>query len=324
MRRREFITLLIGTAAGWPHPGQAQQPAPMRRVGILSGFSETEMQPLLTAFRNRLSTLGWVGGQNLLLDVRLSKADYNRMKDDAGALVSLKPDVILAQGTPGVVAVRQHSRTLPVVFLLVADPAQMGFIDSLARPGGYTTGFTNFQFTMGGKWLDLLRQIDPNLTHVTLISNPNAGPFSQFIESAGQSLAIGITVASVNNSAEIEMAITEAARRPGGGLIVIPDSLTTVNRDTIIDLASRHRLPAVYPFRIFTANGGLMSYGLDFPELYRDAANYVDRILKGEKPADLPVQAPTQFQLVINLKTAKTLGLSVPMALQASADEVIE
>lgn len=328
MRRREFIALVGGTAAAtWPFAVHAQQPERLRRVGIVAGLSELEMRPLLAAFRDRLHALGWTEGSNVALDVRLSNADYTQMKVDAGKLIGLGVDVIFAQGTPAVVAIRQQSSTMPVVFILVADPENLGFIESLAHPGGVTTGFTNFQFSMGGKWLDLLRQIDPRVTHVTLVTNPanpNVVPFSKLIENAGRSFAMEITTASVTNPADIESAITKTGTRPGGGLIIFPDFLTTLNRDEIISLAARHRLPAVYPFRIFANAGGLMTYGLDFPKVYRDAADYVARILNGEKPGELPVQAPTQFELIINLKTAKALGLTVPLTLQASANEVIE
>jgi putative ABC transport system substrate-binding protein len=223
--------------------------------------------------------------------------------------------------------VRHHSNAVPVVFVLVADPVRQGLIHSLSRPGGQSTGFTNFEFSIGGKWLELLMEIAPHVSHVTLLSNPgnpNADQFSQFIEREGRSVGIGVNTASVQSPAEIEASVVATVRRPGGGLITFPDSLTTIHRGLIIDLASRHKLPAIYPFRIFPADGGLVSYGLDFPELYRQAATYVDRVLRGEKPADLPVQAPTKFELVINIRTAKALGLSVPLTLQASADEVIE
>jgi putative ABC transport system substrate-binding protein len=326
MNRRELITLLGGIAT-WPLAARAQQDVRARRIGIVSGFTELEMQPLLGAFREQLKVQGWVESQNLVIDVRLSGANFDRMKDDAGALLTLNPDLIIAQGTPGVTAVRQNSRTVPVVFVLVADPVQQGFIESLAHPGGNTTGFTNFQFSIGGKWLDLLRQVDQRIKHVTLISdplNPNAGLFSAFIENAGRLVSLEITTAQVTNPSEIQAAIDQAATQPGGSLIVVPDSLTTIHRHIIIDLAGRNRLPAIYPFRIFSTDGGLISYGLDFPQLYRDAATYADRILRGEKPADLPVQAPSKFELVINLKAAKTLGLAIPQSLLVAADEVIE
>jgi putative ABC transport system substrate-binding protein len=317
----------LAAAAAWPFAARAQQAERPRRIGIVAGFTESEMRPLESAFREKLDALGWKEGANITLDVRLGGGDYKRMTEDAGRLVGLRPDVIVAQGTPGVVAVREHSQTVPVVFILVADPVRTGLVESLARPGGHATGFTNFEFSIGGKWLEMLREVDPGVRHVTLIShpgNPTAGQFAQHIEDVGRTVAINVNTASVHNPAEIEAAVVAAAQPRGGGLIVFPDSLATVHRDLIIALAERHNLPAVYPFRIFSAEGGLLSYGLDFPELYRQAAIYVDRILRGEKPADLPVQAPTRFELVVNLKTAKALGLTVPPTLLLRADEVIE
>jgi putative ABC transport system substrate-binding protein len=330
VKRRDTIALLGGAAVwplSWSLAARAQRAERMRLIGLVAGAGEPEMRPLLAAFRERLKQLGWEDGRNLAIDVRLGGGDLKRMTDDTAGLVARNPDVILAQGTPGLTAVRRYSRTVPVVFVLVADPVKMGLIESLARPGGHATGFTNFEFAIGGKWLELLREVDRRVRRVTLIANPgnpNAGPFSQFIENAGRSVSVAVTTAPVHNAGEIESAIAAAAQQPGSGLIVFPDSLTLVHRATIIGQAARHRLPAVYPFRVFTAGGGLMSYGLDMPEVYRQAAGYVDRILRGARPADLPVQAPNQFELVINLKTAKALGLEVPLHLQQRADEVIE
>jgi putative ABC transport system substrate-binding protein len=326
MRRRGFMAGL-GAAAAWPLEARAQQSERSRRIGIVAGFTESEMPPLESAFREKLYSLGWKEGANVTVDVRLGGGDYKRMGEDAGRLVSLRPDVIVAQGTPGVVAVRQHSQTVPVIFIMVADPVRTGLVESLARPGGYATGFTNFEFSIGGKWLELLREVFPALEHVTLIShpgNPTAGQFAEHIEDVGRAVAINVKTASVHNLSEIEAAIAAAAQLPRGGLIIFPDSLAVVHRDLIVALAAQHQLPAVYPFRFFSSDGGLLSYGLDFPELYRQAAGYVDRILRGEKTADLPVQAPTKFELVVNLKTAKTLGLTIPPSVLIRADEVIE
>ena len=329
MRRREFL-LVAGGAASIPLTRPlvtfAQQ-AGKRLVGIVAGFSPSEMEPLLTAFRDQLDKLGWAEGRNLTLDVRLGAGDFKRMTDNTAGLIALKPDVILAQGTPGLTAVRHYTRSLPVVFLLVADPVKMGLIESLAHPGGHATGFTNFEFSIGGKWLELLRDVNPQLAHVSSITNPanpNSQQFSEFIEGSGRAVSVDVDTASVRNAVEIEAAIAACAQRSNGGLIVLPDSLAVVNRELIIELAARYRLPAVYPFRIFSENGGLMSYGLDIPDLYRQAATYVDRILRGEHPSELPVQAPNKFELVINLKTAKALGLSVPPSLLGRADELIE
>jgi ABC-type uncharacterized transport system substrate-binding protein len=327
MKRREFIALLGGAAAAWPMAARAQQDGRVRLVGVVGGFAEAEMRPLLIALRDKLKELGWTEGRNLSIDARLGRGNFKRMADEAGLLIGLNPDVIVAQGTPGLTAVREHSRTVPVVFLFVADPVRTGLIESLARPGGYATGFTNFEFTIGGKWLELLKELNPRVAHVTLISNPAnpaADQFSQFIAATARSAGLDLVIASVRNATDIAVVITSASRQPDAGLIVVPDSLTTIHRELIIGLAAHHRLPAVYPFRIFPAEGGLISYGLDFAEIYRQAAVYVDRILRGAQPSDLPVQAPNKFELVINLKTAKALGLDVPPNLLARADEVIE
>jgi putative tryptophan/tyrosine transport system substrate-binding protein len=271
MHRREVITLL-GGAAAWPLVARAQQGERMRLVGIVTGFAEAEFLPLLAAFRGKLKELGWAEGRNLSLEVRVGRGDFKRMTDDAGQLLTLKPDVILAQGTPGLTAVRQHSGTVPVVFVLVADPVRMGLIESLARPGGNATGLTNFEFTISGKWLELLREASPRLAHVTFVSNPanpNADQFSRFIETSARSAGLDIVTASVRNPAEIAVAIADTARHSDAGLVVAPDSLTTIHRGLIIGLAAHHRLPAIYPFRIFSMEGGLISYGLNFLEIYR-------------------------------------------------------
>jgi putative ABC transport system substrate-binding protein len=326
IRRREFIVTLGGAAAAWSLAARAQQ-GMLRLVGVLAGFSEDEMRPLLAAFRSRMSQLGWTEGRNLAIDVRLTAGDHQRVTAEAGALVGRNPDVILAMGTPGLIAVRQHSHSVPVVFTLVGDPVRTGMIESLARPGGNATGFTNFEFSIGGKWLGLLKEASPRLTHVTVIANPGnptASPLARVIEDAGRAISITVATASVHGANDIQAAISADGQQEGGGLIVLPDSLAVVHSGLIIDLAERNRLPALYPFRNFAAKGGLLTYGLDIPEIYRQAADYVDRILKGEKPADLPVQAPTKFELVINLKTAKALGLDISPTLLAQADEVIE
>jgi len=327
MKRREFITLLGGAAAVWPLVARAQQPDRVRRVGVLAGFTEAEGAPLVEAFRDRLKELGWTEGRNLSIDARFTSGDFKALTDSAGALVKANADVIFAQGTPGLKAVRQYSSIMPVVFTLVADPVGQGLIQSLSRPGGYATGFTNFEFSIGGKWLELLMEVDPRVKRLVLIANPanpNGVPFSQFIEASGRSVGVDVSTANVRNAAEIDAAIVALAQQPDGGLIVFPDSLAVVHRELITRLAATYRVPAVYPFGIFPKNGGLSSYGLDFPELYRQAAVYVDRILRGASPADLPVQAPTKFELVINLKAAKALNLTVPPSLLARADEVIE
>jgi putative tryptophan/tyrosine transport system substrate-binding protein len=249
------------------------------------------------------------------------------MTAEAGTLISRNPDVVVTMGTPGLTAVRQHTHSVPVVFTLVADPVRTGLIESLARPGGHATGFTNFEFSIGGKWLELLRDVSPHLNRVTIIANPanaTANPIAGLIEDAGRLVSIEVTTASVRSASDIEVAISNAAQQPSGGLIVLPDSLAVIHSELIISLVEHHRLPTVYPFRVFAAKGGLLAYGLDIPEMYRQAANYVDRILRGTKPSELPVQAPNKFELIVNLKSAKALSLDVPTTLLARADEVIE
>ena len=326
MRRREFITLLGGTAVAWPLGARGQQDG-RRLVGVVAGFSELEMQPQLTALRSKLNQLGWAEGRNLEIDARLGAGDYQRMIVEAGSLVSRKPDVIVTLGTPGLNAVRHHTKTVPVVFTMVADPARLGFIESLARPGGHATGFTNFELSIGAKWLELIRDVSPKQAHVTVINNPanpTASQMSPPIEAAGRAMSMQVSTAFVRDANDIEFAIRGAAQQPGSGIIVIPDSLAVVHSDLILRLVERHQLPAIYPFRLFAVKGGLITYGLDIPEMYRQAAEYVDRVLRGTKPSDLPVQAPNKFELIINLKTAKALGLEVPPTLLARADEVIE
>jgi putative tryptophan/tyrosine transport system substrate-binding protein len=326
VKRREFIAL-VGGAATWPLGVRAQQPQGLRLVGVVTGFSDAEMRRPMMAFREKLHALGWSEGSNVRIDLRTTDGDYKRMAEEARTLIAETVDVIVTTGTPGLVAVRQHTQTLPVVFALVADPIRQGLIESLARPGGHATGFTNFEFPIGGKWLELLWETYPYIDHVTLLANPAnpiAIPFSQFIEAAGRTVALDVSTALVRNPAEIEAEIGAAAQRPSGAIIVLPDGLAAVHSALIIGLVSRHRLLALYPFRLFTEKGGLMSYGLDIPDLFRQVAVYVDRVLKGEKPGELPVQAPNKFELVINLKTARALGLNIPPSLLARADEVIE
>jgi len=325
MKRREFITLLGGAAAAWPLAARAEKRA-MPLVGVVSGFSEPQMRAPLKAFRLELNRLGWVEGSNLLLDA-VTTVDYERMALEAGRLVSRNADVIVVMGTPGLTGVRRYTQTIPVVFTLVADPAQAGLIGSLARPGSHATGFTNFEFSIGAKWLELLRDLKPSLANVTVLANPAnaaANPMARAIESASQSFRIEVTTHFIRNENDIEAAISNAGQRPHGGLIVLPDGLAVVQGDLIVKLADRHQVPAVYPFRLFAEKGGLLVYGIDVPEVYRQAAGYVDRILRGAIPSDLPVQAPNKFELIINLKTARALGLEIPPKLLARADEVIE
>jgi putative tryptophan/tyrosine transport system substrate-binding protein len=331
MRRRAFIAAL-GGAAAWPIKVHAQQPAfqqgdRKRLVGLITAFTETDMHPLSVKFRERMRELGWIDGQNITIEVRTTAGDYEKLTSAASALVTEGTDVIVVMGTPVLAAVKRHTSTVPVVFTLVADPVAQGFVASLGRPGGNVTGLTNFEFAMGGKWLELLRELDRSIVRVTLITNPanaNTAQFAQVITGAAKSTGVEAQTASVRNAIEIENVIVSAGNQPKSGLIIFPDGLLVVHHELIIKLASRFRLPAVYPFRIFPANGGLLSYGLDYPDVYRHAAEYADAILKGSKPGDLPVQAPNKFELAINLKTAKALGLTVPPGLLVAADEVIE
>jgi putative ABC transport system substrate-binding protein len=329
LKRREFITLLGGAAVAWPLEARAQQPQRMRRVGVLHPTAENdpETQVRNKALRQGLAALGWTEGRNILIDYRYAAADATRIKAYAAEMVSAGPDLILATNTPVLAALR-HGNPLPIVFVQVTDPIDQGFIASLARPGGNITGFTNFEPAMASKWLEMLKEIAPGVARVALMFNPITAAFARMfwqpVEDAAPSFDVKPIQAHARDEGEIGHTIEALARDGNGGLIVLPDISTLNHRDLIIALAARHRLPTVYPYRYFAANGGLMSYGSDVADVYRRAASYVDRILKGEKPSDLPVQAPVKFELVINLKTAKTLGLDVPLHLQQRADEVIE
>lgn len=327
MRRREFTAGLVACGAvSLPLALRAQQADRVHRIGILSGFTEEEMRPLLAAFQHRLLESGWTEDRNVIMDARLTGGDTARLAAEAASLVAAGVAVIVAQGTPAVAAVQQHSRTLPIVFTFVADPVSLGLVESLAKPGGQVTGFTNFEYSIGGKWLELLKEIDPRLGRVAVIinaQNPGSLRYLPFIEEAGRSLSVGVSTAPVRNASEIENAMTGFAQ-PGSGLIVLPDSLAVSHRHLIIELAARHRLPVVYPTINFTAAGGLVSYGVDWQEIYRQAAGYVDRILRGARPAELPVQTPTKFELAVNVKSAGSLGIAVPHSVLGRADEVIE
>jgi putative ABC transport system substrate-binding protein len=327
MKRREFITLL-GGAAAWPLAAPAQQRARVRRVGlILSSLAadDPEGQARITAFVQGLEKLGWTDGRNLRIDYRWGLGDSDRLRRSAAELVAFAPDVILAGGTPALVALQQASGTLPIVFANVTDPVALGLVASLARPGGNATGFMNVEFGLCGKLLELLKQIAPMVTRVAVLRNPVSG-IGQVgaIRAVAPSFGVELTPVGDRNADEIERGITAFAHGPTDGLITTSQGQTQAQRDLIIALAARHRLPAVYPFSRFVTDGGLMSFGTDQAEPYRLAAGYVDRILRGEKPADLPVQAPTKHELVINLKAAKALGLTVAPNLLAIADEVIE
>jgi putative tryptophan/tyrosine transport system substrate-binding protein len=330
VKRRDFISLLGGAAAVWPLAARAQQPAGIRRVGVLMNLSENDLeaQRLVTAFREGLAQLGWVDGRNLRMDYRWASGDVGRIRAFAKELVELSPDIIVGYATPSVVALQQETRSVPIVFLSVTDPVGQGLVASLAHPGGNITGFAVFEFSLGTKWMEALKQIVPGLRRVTTIFNPKTAPYYPLylraIEKAASSFAVEPIVIEVHDDAEIERAISTLAREPDGGLIVLPDSFNMVHRRTIIALVERYRLPAMYYFPLFATDGGLISYGPDEIDMFRRTAGYVDRILKGAKAGDLPIQQPTNFRLVINLKTARALGLDVPPTLLARADEVIE
>jgi putative ABC transport system substrate-binding protein len=329
MKRREFIALLGGAAAAWPLAVDAQAER-VRSIAVLTGLPATDPlgQAEVAAFRHGLQELGWVPGRNIQIEYRWPDTDIDLIGAAATELVALKPEVILARATPSVAAVRRETSAIPVVFLQVADPLGVGFVQSLSRPGGNITGFTNFEASLGGKWLELLKEIAPGVKRVAALFNPDtapyAGTFLRTIEAAAPAFGVEPITATVRNADEIEGAIAAVAREPGGGIVQIPDSFTLAHRESIIGLLARHRLPAIYSNHTFPASGGLIAYAVDSRDIFRRAASYVDRILKGTKPLDLPVQQPTKFELVINLKTAKALGLDVPSTLLARADEVIE
>jgi ABC-type uncharacterized transport system substrate-binding protein len=329
MRRREFITLLGCASAAWPFAVRAQQRERMRRIGVLMNLAADDAQSMarISAFLQGLQQLGWTDGRNVLIDYRWGAGDPERIRKSATELLALAPDVILAIGAITVGPLQQLSRTVPIVFANVTDPVGAGIVASLARPGGNATGFINFEYGISAKWLELLKQIAPRMARAAVLRDPTIiASISQFaaIQSVAPSLGVELTPIDTRNAGDIERSIAAFAREPGSGLIVVTGTSAIVHRQLIIALAARDRLPAVYPFRYYVADGGLMSYGPDSIDFFRRAAGYVDRILKGEKPADLPVQAPTKYELVINLKTAKALGLDVPPTLLARADEVIE
>jgi putative ABC transport system substrate-binding protein len=330
MQRREFITLLGGAAVAWPRAARAQQADRMRRVGVLESRTadDPEGRARLAVFAEGLRELGWTEGRNVRIDYRWAAANADRHRTYAAELVALAPDVILTSASASVTALQQTTRTVPIVFVNIIDPVGAGFVASLARPGGNATGFTLFEYSLSGKWLELFKEIAPNLTRIAILRDPaiaaGIGQFAVIQAMAPPSFGVELSPIDERDGGEIERDIAAFARAPNGGLIVTASSGAVANRDLIIMLAARHRLPAVYPFRYFVTSGGLISYGPDTTEQYRRAASYVDRILKGQKAADLPVQAPTKYELAINLKTAKALGLTVPPSLLARADQVIE
>ena len=328
MRRREFITLL-GGAVAWPLAADAQQGERVRRIGVLMALAADDPQsPVRVAsFAQGLQQLGWTIGRNVRIDYRWGAGNADNARKYAAELAALSPDVILANGSPSIMALQSATRTVPIVFVTVIDPVGAGFVESLARPGGNATGFTQYEYGMGGKWLELLKEIDPRVTRVAVLRDPGVAAGSGqlgAIQSVAPSLGVELRPIDARGADEIERAITAFARGSTGGLIVTGTGLGLIHRTVIVTLAARHRLPAVYPSSLYVTGGGLTSYGTDVVDQFRRGAGYVDRILKGEKPADLPVQASTKFELVINLQTAKALGLTVPPALLARADEVIE
>ena len=329
MRRREFITFLGGAAVAWPLAAQAQQANRMRRIGFLTSSAESdpEAQLWITAFRKGLEEFGWTDGHNVRIEYRFGGGDVTPMLRLAKELLALQPDVILASTGPAATAVRQQTLSIPIVFVQVPDPVAAGYVTNLARPEGNITGFTHFEFSIGGRWLQVIRDCAPGVNRVAIVfdpANPSWAAYLRTIEAAAPAFSMRLVPVAIRDAAEIEANITEFAREPNGALVVLPSPQTIVHRQIIIAVAAQHRLPAIYPYRFFVTDGGLMSYGVNLPDLYKQAASYVDRLLKGAKPADLPVQAPTKFELVLNLKTAKALGLTVPQPLLTRADEIIE
>jgi len=327
--RRELLAALGGAAAAWPLAARAQQSERVRRIGVFMNTAADDPagQARLLAFAQTLAQSDWTDGRNVRMDIRWGAGDAEHIRRYAAELVALAPDVILASGTTTLGPLRQVSRIVPTVFTGVGDAVGAGFVDSLARPGGNATGFISFEWSLSGKWLELLKEIAPGVTRAVILRDAEVGSgASQFavIQALAPSLRVEVKPVNVGNAAEIERAVAAFARAPNGGLITSGSSRLRSNRDLIVKLAARHKLPAVYYDRVFVDSGGLISYGPDFVDQFRRAAGYVDRVLKGEKPADLPVQAPTKYELVINLKTAKALGLTLPPLLIARADEVIE
>ena len=328
MQRREFITLLSASPFAWPLAARAQQATGVRRIAFLHPYAENDAEVLarVIAFRTGLESLGWTENRNIRIEHRYSGGDLGRIRAYATELVHSAPVLIVGSGTPIIAALKQATNTIPIVFNLVNDPVGQGFVASLSRPGGNITGFTFIDFPMIGKWLELIKEIAPGVTHIALMFNPDTTPFYPAflheLEAANKSLAVELSASPVHDEAEVEAAITALAREPGGGLIAAPDAFINNHRRAIMTLTERHRLPAIYGFRQFATEGALISYGPDSVDIVRRSAEYVDRILKGERPADLPVQAPTKYELVINLKTAKALGIDVPLHLQQIAEMI--
>jgi len=330
MRRREVIALLGGAAAAWPLVARAQQPDRVARIGVLMSYVETDTtaHQWTKAFSQSLQESGWINDQNIKFEYRWAGPNPDLLKANAVELVQLRPNVLVAGATPALVALQREARDIPIVFANIADPVAQGFVASLAHPGGNTTGFGAFDFSIGGKWVQTMKEIAPSTTQLAVIFNPETAPFYRsflpFIDNAARLLGVRQMDTPVHDVSDIERTLVQLQREPNTGLIVIPSALFTTARDEIVATVARFRLPAIYPYSFFAQNGGLLSYGFEVRDMYRRAGGYVDRILKGAKPADLPVQQPTKFELVINLKTARALGLTVPAPLLAAADEVID
>jgi putative ABC transport system substrate-binding protein len=331
VRRREFITLVGGAAVAWPVTVRAQQADRVRRVGVLMGYSEDDQhaQRMFAAFRQGLVDAGWTDGRNLQIEVRWTRAEVGRIKQFASELVALKPDVILSNSTPATAALKRETTTVPIVFNIVSDPVGAGFITSLSRPAGNITGFINVEAAMGGKWLELLKEVAPSISHAAILFNPETAPgggeyFMPSFEAAGVKLGVKTIVARARDSADIERVMAGVAGEAGGGLVVMTDSFNAVHRRETMKLAAAHKLPTIFPGGSYAREGGLLGYGPDNVDLFARSASYVDRVLKGENPGVLPVQVPRKFELIINLVTAKTLGLTVPLTLQVAADEIVE
>ncbi len=331
MKRREFITLVGGAAVGWPLTARAQQTERIRRIGAMfpgTGEHDAQASSWTLALRQGLQELGWNEARNLRIDSRWPAGDLDRIRATAKELVALQPDLIFAGNTPSVASLLRETRTIPIVFANLADPVGSGLVASLARPGGNATGFAAFEFSLGSKWLEMLKEIAPGTTRVAVLFNPDTAPFARHfvstLEAAAPAFSVRLTAAPTHTVRDVEDAMAAQSRESGGSLIVLPDNFTFTNRTSVISLAARFRLPAIYAFRVQALDGGLISYGPETSDLYRRAASYIDRILRGASPADMPVQQPTKYEMVINLKTAKALGLEVPSFFQQRADEVIE
>ena len=329
MKRRDFITLCTGAAIAWPISARAEQSARPRRIGLLAPFPDDSdlVQQYLSAFKQRLHELGWIEGSNIRIDYRFTGQNADRIRTGCEELIALTPDLIVVWANPAAATLLKATQTIPIVFVVVSDPVGGGFVTSLAHPGGNITGFQNFETAIGGKWLEVLKELAPGVRRVAFVHSPDISAHVEFLraaEAASTSLSMMVIPAGVRTVSEIKPKFTAFSTEPDGGLIVAPSPFNTTNQDLIIGLASELHLPAIYPFRYYATNGGLASYGIDTVEEHRGAASYVDRILRGEKPGNLPVQAPTKYELVINLNAAKALGLTISREMQLRADELIE